>query len=380
MLLKCKWNGLCKYNSSELQYRNYKVNDLLNNKPKHYVALFKELLIYDDISDFIERSYSLEESVMCLRRVVNSRGHNKEVCISYRDYAIRRIMFKYTCKQMQVKFMKSNNEFTKASPHPSVVLVNEIDEHINNNDKTNTLSINEENAIMKEQMEHKTITFNSNNHITPVNKDENIIDNITPFSLSNNSSFDKNDSFSFEFSFSSTVHSSNHSNVEHKETSEIKMNVKPRILSIKTTPYFNENVLKLLYNKQRESDSTFKQKEQGKLNDKYKYGVIPSLKTITNRDKYPRFNQPLRICLTQNKDTSMDSRKKEKKILNKCVDEAKSILYKKVNAYYGNVINKYNTSSISTSFRNKSNSNRLVVPIYRKNVSNSKKLLSRIQN
>jgi hypothetical protein len=229
--------------------------------------------------------------------------------------------------------MKGKNELKKASPHPSVVLVHEIDKYINNNDKTDTLSINEENAIMKEQMEQKTITItfnkgsiNNNNHITPVYKDENIIDNITPFSLSHNSSFAKTDSFSFEFSFSSTVHSSNHSNVEHKETNTNTNinalnanNVKPRILSIKTTPYFNENVLKLLNNKPKESSNvlvmesnTFKQKEQGQLNGKCKYNMVPlSLKTVTNRERCIRLNQPLRMCVTQNnKDINVDNKKK----------------------------------------------------------------------
>lgn len=403
MLVKCRWNGLCKYNSSVLQYRNYKVNDLLKNKPKHYVAVFKESLIYDDVSDFFERSYSLRESILWLHRIINHRGYNnKEAYVSYRDYAVRRIMFKYTYKQIHVKYMKGKNELKKASPHPSVVLVHEIDKYINNNDKTDTLSINEENAIMKEQMEQKTITItfnkgstNNNNHITPVYKDENIIDNITPFSLSHNSSFAKTDSFSFEFSFSSTVHSSNHSNVEHKETNTNTNalnanNVKPRILSIKTTPYFNENVLKLLNNKPKESSNvlvmesnTFKQKEQGQLNGKCKYNMVPlSLKTVTNRERCIRLNQPLRMCVTQNnKDLNVDNKKKERRILNKCVNEARSILHKKDNIFYGNNnVSKYNTLTIGKYFRSKSNTNRMVVPTYRRNVSNNKKILSRIHN
>ena len=137
MLVKCRWNRLYKYNSSVLQFRNYKVNDLLKNKPKHYVAVFKESLIYDDVSDFFEKSYSLRESILWLHRIINHRGYNnKEAYVSYRDYAVRRIMFKYTYKQIHVKYMKGNNELKKASPHPSVMLVHEIDKYINNNDKT----------------------------------------------------------------------------------------------------------------------------------------------------------------------------------------------------------------------------------------------------
>jgi hypothetical protein len=110
MLVKCRWNGLCKYNSSVLQFRNYKVNDLLKNKPKHYVAVFKESLIYDDVSDFFERSYSLRESILWLHRIINHRGYNnKEAYVSYRDYAVRRIMFKYTYKQIHVKYMKGKS-------------------------------------------------------------------------------------------------------------------------------------------------------------------------------------------------------------------------------------------------------------------------------
>ena len=59
---------LSKYNSSPEKLNLYKVNDLLKNRKTKYVSLFKDYLIYDDITEFLfllfnsktSRSYLLQ--------------------------------------------------------------------------------------------------------------------------------------------------------------------------------------------------------------------------------------------------------------------------------------------------------------------------------
>ena len=39
------------------------VNDIIYNEPTHIVAVFKDYLIYDDLSEFLKRSYKQDESI-----------------------------------------------------------------------------------------------------------------------------------------------------------------------------------------------------------------------------------------------------------------------------------------------------------------------------
>jgi hypothetical protein len=46
-----------------MDYYNIKViNDVIYNDETHLVSVFKDYLIYDDISEFLKRSYTMDES------------------------------------------------------------------------------------------------------------------------------------------------------------------------------------------------------------------------------------------------------------------------------------------------------------------------------
>lgn len=53
---------LTKYNKNSEEYSLMKINDLLSQKQSHFVALFKEYLIYDDNSEFLSSFYSKRTS------------------------------------------------------------------------------------------------------------------------------------------------------------------------------------------------------------------------------------------------------------------------------------------------------------------------------
>jgi hypothetical protein len=47
---------------TSLDYYNIKViNDIIYNEPAHIVAVFKDYLIFDDLSEFMKRYYNKEE-------------------------------------------------------------------------------------------------------------------------------------------------------------------------------------------------------------------------------------------------------------------------------------------------------------------------------
>jgi hypothetical protein len=45
------------------------INDIIYNDPGHIVAVFKDYLIQDDISDFLKRFYNFNEILIRLERI-----------------------------------------------------------------------------------------------------------------------------------------------------------------------------------------------------------------------------------------------------------------------------------------------------------------------
>ena len=53
-----------------MDYYNVKVvNDIIYNDETHLVSVFKDYLIYDDISEFMKRSYTEEECRPRLKKI-----------------------------------------------------------------------------------------------------------------------------------------------------------------------------------------------------------------------------------------------------------------------------------------------------------------------
>ena len=56
-------NTLKKYNSKPITQNMMIISNLINCKPNHFLAIFKDYLIHDYIEEFLARSYFLEESI-----------------------------------------------------------------------------------------------------------------------------------------------------------------------------------------------------------------------------------------------------------------------------------------------------------------------------
>lgn len=55
-----------------MDYYNVKViNDIIYNDDTHLVSVFKDYLIYDDISEFLKRPYTTEEVKPRLTKIFN---------------------------------------------------------------------------------------------------------------------------------------------------------------------------------------------------------------------------------------------------------------------------------------------------------------------
>ena len=59
------------------------VNDIIYNEPTHIVAVFKDYLIYDDLSEFLKRIYDTTESVARLPKIWEFYEKNSKVFPNY---------------------------------------------------------------------------------------------------------------------------------------------------------------------------------------------------------------------------------------------------------------------------------------------------------
>ena len=126
---------LTKYNVSEKKINIFKINDLLKNKNKKYVCLFKDYLIYDDISEFLLSYFNLKTSKSYINQNIpinNSTILSK----NFIDFEITKIMQKNKIRQKLFKNIKHR----KTSPHPSINIANSIPDELSSIE----LSFNEE--------------------------------------------------------------------------------------------------------------------------------------------------------------------------------------------------------------------------------------------
>jgi hypothetical protein len=78
-----------------MDYYNGKVtNDIIYNEPTHCVCIFKDYLIFDDISEFLKREYTTEESLERLPKVFQFYEKYAKVFPNYVSIPECKYMFK----------------------------------------------------------------------------------------------------------------------------------------------------------------------------------------------------------------------------------------------------------------------------------------------
>lgn len=78
-----------------MDYYNVKVvNDIIYNDDTHIVSLFKDYLIFDDISEFLKRSYWIDESTSRLSKIYQFYDQFSKVFPNYIILEESKYMFK----------------------------------------------------------------------------------------------------------------------------------------------------------------------------------------------------------------------------------------------------------------------------------------------
>lgn len=70
------------------------INDIIYNEPTHIVAVFKDYLIYDDLSEFMKRYYDKQESAVRLPKVWEFYEKYSKVFPNYVNLPENKFMYK----------------------------------------------------------------------------------------------------------------------------------------------------------------------------------------------------------------------------------------------------------------------------------------------
>ena len=100
------------------------INDIIYNEKTHYVELFKEFLIFEDLNEFLKRFYKLKESSSRIPNICEYyENYTLYAPIYYsNDYEITKTMVKYTKRKKKYleyieehedDFKKNNNKKKK---------------------------------------------------------------------------------------------------------------------------------------------------------------------------------------------------------------------------------------------------------------------------
>lgn len=78
------------------------VNDIIYNEPTHAVAVFKDYLIYDDLSEFLKREYDQTESIARLPKICEFYEKYSKVYPNYVTLPESKLMFKNIGKKQKI--------------------------------------------------------------------------------------------------------------------------------------------------------------------------------------------------------------------------------------------------------------------------------------
>lgn len=95
-LLNCviRNNLELKYLTSREYYNTKVINDIIYNENTHIVSVFKDYLIYDDVSEFLKRQYHVQESKKRLPKVIEFYETYSKVFPNYVNLPENKFMFK----------------------------------------------------------------------------------------------------------------------------------------------------------------------------------------------------------------------------------------------------------------------------------------------
>ena len=90
------------YDKISLSYNDLIVNALLSNGKCHLVALFKDYLIQDDVSEFLKRQYKRYESTIRLKKLINFYNTTSVIYPNYTPVVEAKFIYKNVMQKQKL--------------------------------------------------------------------------------------------------------------------------------------------------------------------------------------------------------------------------------------------------------------------------------------
>lgn len=98
------------YEKVSLSYNDLIVNALLSNGKCHLVALFKDFLIQDDVSEFLKRQYKNYESKIRLKKLINFYNSTSLIYPNYTPVVEAKFIYKNVMHKQKIIDQQQENE------------------------------------------------------------------------------------------------------------------------------------------------------------------------------------------------------------------------------------------------------------------------------
>lgn len=98
-----------KYLTSRTYYNVKVINDIIYNEASNIVSMFKDYLIFDDVSEFLKRSYTHHEAVERMPRIIEFYEKYSKVFPNYVNLPENKFMFKNI--ERKQKYWDSRQQF-----------------------------------------------------------------------------------------------------------------------------------------------------------------------------------------------------------------------------------------------------------------------------
>ena len=288
---------LTKYNPKQYTYNSKVINDIIHDERKHIVAVFKNLLFWDETSDFLKRFYFLFESINRLPQIASyyeTYTLFAPVYFAFED--VIKIMNKNTKrkrrylelveenedriyneiqngrnnnnnKEKNVKYIISPEEIKEISSLVSVKNNNTVNRSKDNEERSSksfySNYVNEFHMLMNYNFKHNMNNNSESGLNTLVNDDNFLKENKTLFNISNDAV--------------------NCVNTNNKTSSNYKVNTNttntPSVLTVSKGNSSNKTVKAIEIKK-----LDLKNINSKTSNNTLKYYTIPTIKSHTQRD------------------------------------------------------------------------------------------------
>ncbi len=185
----------------KIKYNTNLINDVIYNEKAHIVAVFKDYLIYDDVSEFLKRIYLLHESKARLPKICEFYESYSKIFPNYTNLPEAKYMYKNIKKKQKVidnNQLQLDEEKVEEEEEEKVidtVAYNSImnqSETVNNSrradetvnsfeglidqigkaEKTSAIKVNLNNKIIIPIFPSPSIQIDKQKHFTPIKKDK----------------------------------------------------------------------------------------------------------------------------------------------------------------------------------------------------------------